>query len=477
LLCGCPPSASEGDVGADAAIPPDIQVPDAQVLVLDGGTPAFSITDNLLVAENGRAPSIDRDSRGGLHVAYLCACDPVADGNSAESRCSKICYSRLDCVGIHTVVGPEEGIADGTSAWGAVVSTTIRLDEQDQVFVLKDLRNKQIQHPQVDPNSVHRFDPAQGRFVKVNGDFDAMAILPIGGVIYMVKKIDESEEVPTGIYLAAIDYSGQTVIGERLIAPTSTTAALFVGGMAMDGSGLLHIAYRIDDSVAPKTHDMKEIVFDPGSGQVVQHLSTVNARIGDHHGIAIGGEERELLAVAAPVAWSQGLRVAQRRLDDQAWVTRDYFTDDPRVTWNGDGSAGCDYLNPELAIDKLNRIFVAFGGISQEDVDGQREDFKVCEYQGPCDCQETPGSCFYSINAYVFTVYENGAAGPVELVRPGSTYENYQGKGEGSVELVAAWDQGVFAVYEHLEGFDGKYNLYIKPIGGAKTACGVAIVK
>jgi hypothetical protein len=470
-------ASSTENASVDAAVRPDVTIPDAHIPTLDGGARAYEISEHELIAENARAPSVAVDSRGALHIAYLCQCDPVATGNSASASCDRICYSTVDCNGITERVSPAEGIG-GDTAWGSYVGTSIHLDVDDNVFVLKDISRKQVLHHQVGPNSVHRYDADSGGFVMLEDSFETLAMLPVAGRIYLVTKREGHEdESLNGIFLKAIDYDGQEVLSKRQVAQVGADTSLFVGGLALDDNQQLHIAYRIDDSTPPKTYDLKDIVFDTVQDVVLSTDSVTGDRIGDHHNITAGGAEGDLLAAAAPVGWAAGLRVSLRRLSEDTWKRYTFHDDDPRVTWNGHDSEGCDYLNPEVAVDGYDRVFVAFGGVSQDEVEGDEQDYHRCWYHGPCDCTENPSWCFYGINAYYFIVYPNGAVDPVELIRPDSSFENFQGHGEGTVELAPAWDQGVFAVYEHLEGFDDSFNVYLTPLGGAATACDIPVVE
>jgi hypothetical protein len=488
LAVGCAPQSTVDavDGGADAIAKPDIEVADAYVPTLDSGESAYQITAHTLLAENARAPSVTTDSYGNLHVAYLCNCDETAAGNSAFVACNRICYAMVDCTGVHEVVGPENGI-EGPTAWGNYVGTKIRLDEKDNVFVLKNISGKQVFHHQVEPNSVHRFDKATQRFVKIEDSLETVAILPHEGKVYLLTKRQHSEDIQNGVYLKVIDYDGNEVKAETLLAQTAPTAYLFVGGVVLDKNRKMHVVFRIDDCTDGQISDMKEIVYDIDTNSLVTHptRTVTNARIGDGNNIAVGGRDNDMLAATAPVAWSQGLFVTMRRLSENSWSRRPneeraprYFTEDPRVVWLATRHRTVDTFNPEIAVDKLNRTFVAFGGVGEDDTAGAKEDVAVCHYHGPCNCTEHPTWCSHSINAYYFIVYENGAVEPLQLLRSDSTHENFQGYGEATVEMVPAWDQGVFAVYEHLEHFDGgSFNVYITPLGGAATACGVPIVE
>lgn len=487
-VVGCAPEStmSETDGGVDAIAKPDIEVTDAYIPTLDGGAPAYQVPEHELLAQNARAPSAALDSLGNLHVAYLCNCDEAAAGNSASVGCNRICYSRVDCEGIHEVVDPANGIA-GSGWWGNFISTKIRLDEQDNVFVLKDISFKQQFHHQVDPNSVHRFDAATGKFVNIEDNFETVAMLPHEGRVYLASKRHDPEGQTNGVYLKIIDYSGAELKSETRLVATDTEAALFVGGMVLDKNRHLHIVFRIDDCSDGGVQDLQEIVYDIDRNTLVTQptRSVTQARTGDHHNIAVGGEKQDLLVAAAPVAWAGGIYITMRRLAESAWsrnpdetAAPKVYRDNPRVSWLGTTHRNVDTFNPEVAVDKLNRTFVTFGGVAEDALSGEQTDFDVCSYKGPCNCDEHPTWCTHSLNAYYFIVYENGAVDPIQLMRPGSTFENYQGAGEATAELVPAWDQGVFAVYEHLEHFDGgSFNIYITPLGGAATACGVPIVE
>ena len=483
---GCAPDSTAhiADGGVDAIAKPDIEVPDAYIPTLDGGTPAYQVPEHLLVAENARAPSVTTDSYGNLHIAYLCNCDTEAAGNTASVSCNRICYSRVDCNGIHEVVGPDDGI-DGTGWWGNFIGARIHLDEEDNVFVLKDISSKQQFHTQVDPNSVHRFDETTGAFVNIESNFETVAMLPHGERVYLVTKRDQQEGGENGVFLKVIDYAGAEVSAPERLYETEYGASLFVGGMLMDKDGKIHIMFRIDDCSEGGETDTKEIVYDPIKETVLSTKSVTNARTGDHHNISVGGTDGDLMAATAPRAWSQGIFVTLRRLEQSTWsrsTNNDsapfYFSDDTRVIWLGDAHETVDHFNPEVAVDKYNRVFVAFGGVNDGIASGDQYNFHVCHYRGPCDCTAEDAPCSHSVNAYYFIVYENGAIEPITKIRPDSTFENFQGDGEATVELTPAWDQGVFAVYEHLEHFDGgSFNIYLTPLGGAATACGVPVVE
>jgi hypothetical protein len=483
---GCAPgnTAATTDGGVDAIAKPDIEVPDAYIPTLDGGSSAYQVPEHTLIAENARAPSVTTDSYGNLHIAYLCHCDPQAAGNTATVGCDRICYSRVDCNGVEQVVGPDAGIG-GSGWWGNFISAQIHLDEQDNVFVLKDISSKQQFHHQVEPNSVHRFDESTNSFVNIEHTFETVAMLPHAGHVYLVTKRDEEQEGENGVFIKVIDYAGNEVTAKTRLFETIYGASLFVGGMVLDKNGQLHIMFRIDDCSDGGETDTKEIIYDPSIGSVIDTKSVTHARTGDHHNIAVGGTDGDLMAATAPYAWSKGIYVALRRLSQSSWSRQAdsdsapyYFADNPRVFWLGDAHHTVDRFNPEVAVDKYDRVFVAFGGVNEEIASGQRYDFHVCHYRGPCDCTAEEAPCSHSVNAYYFIVYENGAVDPITLIRPGSTYENFQGYGEGTVELTPAWDQGVFAVYEHLAHFDGgSFDIYLTPVGGAATACGAPVVE